>query len=208
MTPWALVPVKGFARGKSRLGELLDDGGRAALAQAMFDRVVGEVLVPLVAAGELGGVVVLTDAAEVLARAAQLGATAWLAAPTRPGRPLSAIVDEGLARVAGGGAGAGVVLMGDLPALRADDVRALVALLDRAAVVIAPDEAQAGTNALALRLPAPMPTCFCGGASLAAHRAAAEERGLAYLLCDRPGLRFDVDQPEDYARLRAGSFGA
>ena len=82
-------------------------------------------------------------------------------------------------------------------------MRALAALLDGHDVVLAPDAAGTGTNALALRVPAPMPTCFRGGESLADHVAAARARGLAFALCERAGLGFDVDQPEDYLRLRA-----
>ena len=42
MRPWALVPVKRFDQGKSRLGEVLDDAARAEVARAMFDRVLQE----------------------------------------------------------------------------------------------------------------------------------------------------------------------
>ena len=41
MKAWALVPVKRFDQGKSRLGEVLDAAARADLARAMLDRVGG-----------------------------------------------------------------------------------------------------------------------------------------------------------------------
>jgi 2-phospho-L-lactate guanylyltransferase len=197
MKPWALVPVKRFDQGKSRLGDVLDAAARAELARGLFDRGMG-VLVPLAGASELSGVLVVTDGEEVAERAAAHGAEGMLSAGVGPGRALGAIVDEALAALAARGAGSVVVLMGDLPAVAADDVRALVALLGDTDVVLAPDEARTGTNALAMRLPAPMPTRFCGGESLAAHLAEAQGRGLRAALCERRGLRIDIDRPEDY----------
>ncbi|UQA56594.1 2-phospho-L-lactate guanylyltransferase [Polyangium aurulentum] len=198
--PWALVPVKRFDQGKSRLGAVLDEAARADLARAMFDNVVG-VLAGLVRAGELGGALVVTDGPEVAERAALRGLEAEVSAGVGPGRKLGAIVDEGLARMGARGAEAALVIMADLPSLAASDVRALVALLDESDVVLAPDTARMGTNALALRLPPPMPTRFRGGDSLADHLAEARDRGLRVALCEAPGLVFDVDQPEDYRRL-------
>jgi 2-phospho-L-lactate guanylyltransferase len=201
---WALVPVKRFDQGKSRLGEALSADARADLARSMFDRVVGSVLGGLAEAGDLGGTLVVTDGDDVADRAAIHGAQAMIAAGVGPGRKLGAIIDEGLRELTARGAEAAIVIMGDLPSLEADDVRALAALLGTHDVVIAPDAAGTGTNALAVHLPAPMPTRFCGGESLADHVRDAADRGLRVAMCERPGLGFDVDQPDDYARLSAG----
>ncbi len=202
MKVWALVPVKRFDLGKSRLGEVLDEAARSELSRAMFDRVVGQVLGPLVAAGELAGALVVTDGEDVAARALTRGAEPLLSPGVGPQRKLGAVVDEALAVLTARGADAALVIMGDLPALEADDVRALKALLEGHDLVLAPDAAGTGTNALALRLPPPMPTRFPGGDSLADHVADAHAHGLHLVLCERPGLRFDVDQPQDYERLR------
>lgn len=201
--PWALVPVKRFDQGKSRLGAVLDAGARADLARRMFDQVMA-VLGALAWDGELAGVLVVTDGADVEERARALAAEVLLSAGAGPGRPLGAIVDEGVARLDERGAEAVIVIMGDLPALDRDEVRALVSLLADCDVVLAPDRAGTGTNALAMRLPAPMPTRFRGGDSLADHLTEARGRDLRVALCDRPGLRFDLDEPADYARLREG----
>lgn len=205
MKPWALVPVKRFDQGKSRLGEVLDAAARADLARTMFDRVVGRALGELVRRGEIGGTLVVTDSAEVEARSRSHGARAALLPGTGPGRALGAIVDEGLGELAAGGAGAALVIMGDLPRLEADDVRALAALLEGHDVALAPDAAGTGTNALAMRLPAPMPTRFRGGESLGDHLDEARARGLRVALCERPGFQLDVDLPEDYERIRRSS---
>jgi 2-phospho-L-lactate guanylyltransferase len=205
MKTWALVPVKRFDQGKSRLGAVLDESARAALSRVMFDRVVGEVLGGMVARGELEGALVVTDGDDVAARAQAAGAEVRLAPGVGPGRKLGVVVDEGLAALAARGAEAALVIMGDLPALEADDVRALAALLAGHDVVLAPDAEGAGTNALAMRLPAPMATRFCGGASLGDHEEGARAQGLSVARCERAGFRFDVDRPEDYVRVRAAS---
>ena len=40
MSRWALIPIKGFDRGKSRLSEVLAPSERADLARALFEHVV------------------------------------------------------------------------------------------------------------------------------------------------------------------------
>lgn len=205
MKPWALVPVKRFDQGKSRLGETLDPHARGELARAMFDRVVVRVLAGMTAEGELGGALVVTDGEEVRARAQAHGISVLVTPGTGAGRKLGAIVDEGLAWLSERGVTQALVIMGDLPELTNDDVRALAGMLDASDVVLAPDASGRGTNALAMRLPPCMPTRFCGGDSLADHVHDARARGLRVAMCERPGFGFDVDQPEDYARLREAS---
>src|SRR5690606_9522197 len=55
--PWALVPVKAFERGKSRLSPVLSDEARAAFARALFDHVLDV----LTRARTVEGVLVATD---------------------------------------------------------------------------------------------------------------------------------------------------
>ena len=70
----------------------------------------------------------------------------------------------------------------------------------KAPVVIVPDERGLGTNALLLSPPRAMNPCF-GTDSRARHAAAARNLGLASTELRLPGLGFDVDEPEDLARL-------
>jgi 2-phospho-L-lactate guanylyltransferase len=71
---------------------------------------------------------------------------------------------------------------------------------DRPSVIISPDRAHAGTNALMLRPPDALPFAF-GIGSYKAHLHAARERGLDIRVCERPHLAFDIDTAEDLARL-------
>jgi 2-phospho-L-lactate guanylyltransferase len=70
-------------------------------------------------------------------------------------------------------------------------------------VVLAPDRAGTGTNALLLRPPRSMPFAF-GAGSYARHLMLAREHGVAVATYRAAGTAFDVDRPADLAELRAG----
>ena len=70
-------------------------------------------------------------------------------------------------------------------------------------VVLAPDRAGTGTNALLLRPPGSMPFAF-GAGSYARHLALARKHGVAMATYRAAGTAFDVDGPADLAELRAG----
>jgi 2-phospho-L-lactate/phosphoenolpyruvate guanylyltransferase len=195
---WALVPAKGFDRGKSRLAPALSDGARAAFARQLFDHVVAT----LTAAGVLDGVLVATDAPEVAAAARAHGAEVRMdAGATTTPRPLANVIDAGLHDLAARGAEAALVLMADLPRLGVDDVRALVAALDAHDVVAVLADDGCHTNALGLAPPTRLPTAFGRADSFAAHVAAARASGARLALVDNPHIAFDVDGPADHERL-------
>jgi 2-phospho-L-lactate guanylyltransferase len=196
---WALVPAKGFDRGKSRLAPALSDDARAAFARQLFDHV----LAVLTASQALDGVLVATDAAEVAAAARAHGALVRMDAPDAAAR-LATVVDAGLVELAERGARAALVLMADLPRLVPDDVRVLVAALDDHDVVAARADDGRHTNALGVAPPTCLRTAFGQTDSFAAHLAAAAAAGLRVAVVDNARVAFDVDGPEDHARLRAG----
>jgi 2-phospho-L-lactate/phosphoenolpyruvate guanylyltransferase len=138
-----------------------------------------------------------------------------------PSRPLAEIVDAAGARLAvqrGMGLNEGldqarsdailegihtlVVLHGDLPNLRADDVETLIRGLPAdgsPGVAIAPDRAGTGTNALALQPPRVINFRF-GVGSFAKHAEEVDRAGVPCVAVDRAGLSFDLDTPEDLKR--------
>lgn len=197
LTVFAVVPVKPLGAGKSRLAAALSASARAALNRRLLDHALGiAARVP----GPERTVVVSRDA-DVLDRARARGMRALAEAAGDPG--LNRALDAGRAEAVRLGAGAVMVLPVDLPLLSAEDVEALIGRADgrERVVVIAPDEAAAGTNALLLAPPDAIGFRF-GAASLAAHEAAARRAGLAVEIIRRDGLAFDVDTPADLARLR------
>ena len=195
----ALIPIKRFDRGKTRLRERLDETARRALAHRMFERVLDVSL----GCPRLAGTLVVTDAEDIATLARARGASV-LADPadlaTAPERArLAQVVDAGLAQLRAQGASGALVLMADLPALEVRDLDALLDALDRADVVLAPDRRGRCTNALALRLPpaSALRTAFGRPDSLAEHEAQARALGLRVMLEANPRLALDVDIPAD-----------
>jgi 2-phospho-L-lactate guanylyltransferase len=198
MECWAVIPVKPFRAGKSRLAGLLGADDRAALNRRLF----GRVLTAALGLFKPGHVAVVTSDTLLL--------------PLMRGQGLHALEDQGgglnaalgLATrfAAERGARAIAVLPSDLPIVTTDDIKALVGALGAGArCIIAPDEQEQGTNALAL---APPDADFFrfGADSFQAHLEAAKARGMKTRILRRPGLARDLDTPDDYRAYTKGQF--
>lgn len=191
----AVIPIKRFERGKSRLGERLSDAERAQLSRSMFERV----LTASLACPELGGVLVLTDAPDIARDVRQRGAEA-LEDPDAGAPRLGALIDAAFAHLRAQGVGVALVLMADLPRVEPSDLTAMLAALDHSDLAVAPDLRGVGTNALALRLgPAAdrFKTAFGGPESLRLHMRYARELGLRAHVEENPRLGLDLDTPAD-----------
>jgi 2-phospho-L-lactate/phosphoenolpyruvate guanylyltransferase len=187
---WTVVlPLKGGPTAKSRLR------APAVLATAIALDCLDVVL----AAPGVATVVVVT--ADPVLAASATAAGARVQPESRPGRGLPAAVQDGLNAAQGRCA----VLLGDLPALRTED---LATALQRAAAVLAPepspdapqppsmafvpDAENTGTVLLTALTATAMRPSF-GPGSAAAHQTAGARR----LDLDLPRLRRDVDTPAD-----------
>jgi 2-phospho-L-lactate guanylyltransferase len=91
-------------------------------------------------------------------------------------------------------------LAGDLPLLRADEVRYLVAPADRDGVTIGRAH-DGGTNALVVRPALGMMPAFGVSRSSESHETRAREAGIAVRIVDIPGVALDVDTPSDITRI-------
>jgi 2-phospho-L-lactate/phosphoenolpyruvate guanylyltransferase len=190
---FAVVPVKDLQGTKSRLAPVVNPAARAGLTLYMMGRVVSRSL----AAGVRGACVVSPDRI-VLDEARRRGAEPLL----QESRGLNPALDEGRRWAEDRGASALLVLPADLPLLEKEDVRAVLDQMgEGGSVVISPDGARSGTNALLLRPPDALPFLF-GPDSFEAHRRAASERGIGISVCERSHLAFDLDTAEDLARLK------
>ncbi len=188
----AVVPVKDLQGTKSRLAPILDPGARAGLTLYMMGRVVGA----LKEAG-IRDVCVVSPDRIVLHEAQKRGATPL----AQESRGLNPALEEGRRRALDGGASTLLVLPADLPLLDAEDVCAVLEASGGHSVVISPDGARSGTNALLTRPPDALPFAF-GPDSFEAHLGAARKRGLEVRVCERPHLAFDLDTAGDFARLK------
>ncbi len=195
----AIVPIKELANAKTRLAAALDPSARAALVRRTLRGVLAALDLPAISAR-----LVVSPDETILRDAADVGA---LGLPQRAGGLNEGL---GLARTwaVAQGAGAILIVLGDLPLLAREDVTALLDLADRPGVaVFAPDRHGAGTNALLLAPPDALPFAF-GTGSLARHQAAATARGLHARWYDAPGTALDLDTPADLAALERLLAGA
>jgi 2-phospho-L-lactate/phosphoenolpyruvate guanylyltransferase len=200
---WAVVPYKGRHGGKQRLAGLLDEHERRTLSAAML----GDVTAALTACPGVDRVVVVTPEA-VDSDQIRDPRVSWLLEPRAPADTSADGLNGALVYMQQvalrDGARRLLIVPADLPTLTDGDVEAMLdaAGRDGAAIVIAPDQGETGTNALLLSPPDLLAPRF-GVDSFRAHRIAAYERGVEPSIVHRPGLALDVDTPGDVARLLA-----
>jgi len=189
----AVIPVKRLSAAKSRLRGAVPDAWHQELALAMLRDTVTAVL----RSAEIGRLLVVTDDPQATSAVAALGAEA---VPDRPGAGLNAAFRYGADTVAGL-AGPRAVLAGDLPALTGADLGD--ALRTAAGRSFVADTATTGTVLLTAPAGVPLDPRF-GPGSASAHAAS----GATPLAGDWPGLRQDVDTPDDLHEVLALGAGA
>ena len=185
----AILPVKNFGDAKQRLGSLLGSGSRQALAQAMFQDVLGSLR-------KVEGIeVVVVVASEPSVEFAAEEQVVLLEDDVRDGQSAAAkigiswAVDAGFERV--------LLVPGDTPLLSSTELEGLLAESPED-VVIVPDRHGTGTNGLLLRPPTVIEPSF-GPDSLKRHVAAAEAAGVPHRVERLESRMFDVDTSEDLA---------
>src|SRR5579884_2996612 len=129
----AVIPVRSFRNGKTRLADVLAPERRAALGRHLLAHVVTAAR----GSGNLGAIAIVSPDPEVLAYAASLGSGIVPVDQDGAAGGLNGALDQGRAWARAGGAGALLILFSDLPRLTAGDVRALTRA--SSTVAIAPD---------------------------------------------------------------------
>lgn len=206
---WAVVPYRGHS-GKQRLAGFLSGSERRDVILALL----GDVLDALEAVATIERVFVVAPSTTRLP--SEAGARIELLAERDGGGSDEPVgLNPALVRAQAKAMAAGVdrllIVPADLPVLSAGDVEAVLHASETFAgpdgVVIAPDGADGGTNALLLAPPAMLPPRF-GVDSFRAHLALASELGVDAAVVRRAGLALDLDTPADVARLlRVGTSG-
>lgn len=198
-----VIPMKDLARAKSRLAEILPPDARRALVLEMLRRVLATLLPGrehhgTVAPADIESVWIMSADPTILALTTELGARP-LHDPTAD---LNAALEWARTVVTAAGADALLIIPADVPRITPADLAGLTASLQAgSALVIAPDRAGHGTNALGLRLPSPLPFQF-GPDSFAQHLETARRLGLTAQIYASPTLALDVDTPEDFTQYR------
>ena len=190
---WTVVPVRGYARGKSRLAAVLDPGARLRLNRRLL---LATLRVIARWRGDLRRCVVVSPCPRALATARSEGAVALAEVPPRGLNQAAAL---GAAYARRHGARGILVLPCDLPGLTPAALKALARGARRLRqVAIAPDRKRSGTNALLLTAPGRFEFQF-GADSFSRHELQAARRGYGVSICARAELAFDLDTPEDLA---------
>jgi 2-phospho-L-lactate guanylyltransferase len=195
MRTLAILPVKSFGAAKQRLSDLLGQGSREALAQAMFS----DVLASLRRAKGVDVVAVVTGDARAESaagggRVLVLRDRAQTGQSDAAGCGIEHALEACFERV--------LLVPGDTPLI---DPLEIDGMLTRASAegldaVIVPDRAGTGTNGLLLRPPDAFRPSF-GPGSLERHVEAAAAAGLRYRVEAIGSLMHDVDTPDDLADL-------
>ncbi|MFM9032785.1 MAG: 2-phospho-L-lactate guanylyltransferase, partial [Mycobacterium sp.] len=192
-----IIAVKRLDAAKSRLSALFGAGARERVVLAMLvDTIAAAGAVPAVRS-----ITVVTPDEMVAAAARELGAVV-VADLTPEGHPdpLNNAILTACAPVSATTPNI-VVLQGDLPALRAGELSDALAAAERHRRSFVADRQGGGTCALfAFGVP---PDPRFGRDSARRHR----DSGAVELLGDWPGLRCDIDTPEDLAEARGLGLG-
>lgn len=195
---WAIIPIKDLSRAKQRLSSLLTSDERRNLGLAMLE----DVLSAVTGAKSLTGVMLVSADPDACHMAQGFGvrilndegSDGLNQAVTSAAQLLA---QEGIPRI--------VVLHGDMPLAKPDEIERLIAALGPApALSIAPDSARNGSNAMAISPPGVIPFRY-GRHSFTAHLQEAARKNIAPKVLDLPGLAFDVDAPEDLFALAAAA---
>ena len=180
MDAHVLVPLKALDRAKSRLADALSADERAELMRSLLERVVGVVR-------EAG-----VDRITVVTAEPIEGYDIWLDRGLAWNDALAAAAVEVVTTpiVA--------VISADLPLVQPDEVEELLEATPAQGIAIA-RALDGGTNAVSMRPPGLVRTHFGEPQSAAVHAGL----GVEHVVVDLPGLAFDVDTPEDLARMHA-----
>lgn len=197
---WAVIPIRSLKEGKTRLASALEASAREHLNREFLSHTLTVTnAVPL-----LKGVLVVSADMAALDLAREQGAHALIESPPRGLNPALTMASSWLAKR---GANHVMSVSADLPYLTTEDLMAVLDLAlgkdgtARAAVTIAPDEDEQGTNVMVVSPPGVLLYQY-GIDSFGRHRAQARKNGMLVHVIRRPGLLFDVDSPEDLVKWR------
>lgn len=199
MKTWAVLPVKPLVRGKSRLAPVLSPAQREKLSLGMLLHNI-QLLKSL---GCISNILVISRDTKVLSIARDLG----VYTVQESGQPeLNPALMRASKLIHTWGGEAMLILPSDIPLVSAEDIEQIVHLgRFPATMVIAPDTARDGTNALFVHPPGLIPYSY-GTGSFQRHIAEAELAGATVEVYESERLALDVDTPPDldeYVRLAA-----
>ena len=202
MNATAILPVKRFARAKTRLlSDAIGPPERAALLRAML----GDVLRAVMEVASVERVIVVTGerrAERIALRIAREARSQLevLQDPADPGHSEAATL--GIVRAKALGADCVALLPGDCPLLAPAELEAALERMERGVVAVVPDRHGTGTNGLLMSPPDAIGPAF-GPDSSDRHVDRAARAGWRPVLEELPSLALDLDTADDLEALRA-----
>lgn len=201
----ALIPVKGFTGAKQRLASLLSAAEREVLAEAMLRDVLGQVVL----ARGIEAVFVVTADTRVAQLASSLGARVVREHEERGETEAVALA---LAEMKECGVQAALVVPGDIPLLRSDDIEFVLEQVSSEISVsplalVVPSHDRMGTNALLLFPPDVIQLRF-GYDSFSYHLSEVAAKGLSSRVLENERIALDIDTPEDLERFLLAGGGS
>jgi 2-phospho-L-lactate guanylyltransferase len=193
----AVVPVKSLGAGKSRLLPELSRKHLEALSLAMLEDLLGA----LQATPSLIRVAVATPDDRVAERTRELGAEALHG----PDDGLNSALDAAAGKMGLSEDAPLLVVLGDIPGARSEELEALFATLaemEPGPAVVLAASGDGGTSALLRRPHSAIPSQF-GPQSAARHREGAAAAGVPLRELELPSLATDLDCREDLERFLA-----
>jgi 2-phospho-L-lactate guanylyltransferase len=172
---------------------------RRTLALAML----GDVLTALRDTKLFEQVLLVSRDERALLCAPDLGVTGL---PERGSRGYSAAANQAAVAAGESGVDGLLVLPGDVPLVRPDDIQALVEAVNGAPVGLVPSQRRDGTNAVLAKPPGVLRFRF-GRGSFAAHLRQASALG-EYRVVELANLALDLDTPDDLRSLLTQHGGA
>lgn len=190
MIDWALIPVKSFDVGKSRLRKVFTLQELILLNISLFQ----STFLKVKDSGQFAHILVVSRDESALEWAeANHGESLC----EECDETLNSALAQGLAWIASHGAGSVLILPTDIPLLTVDDLFSLCAYQPNdPGLLIVPDHMELGTNALLLTRPDLLKPQF-GTNSFQAHCQQAEQLHLHQIIYLNRHLQQDIDTPED-----------
>ncbi len=195
MNVFAIIPVKGFERAKTRMSGLLTLEERVSLSSLMLENTLQALCgahslqrLLVVSNDRRAGEIASTHGAEFLHEASESGVNSAVA-----------ISDEYSIK---NGADASIVIPQEMPLLDPAGIEVMCRLAEgeERCIVLCPSQRYDGTNAL-LRKPSTVISTFFDDNSYESHVRAARDSGVPVRLYFSKNLMCDIDTPEDASQL-------
>ncbi len=194
MIRWAILPVKKYSIGKSRLQHFFSEAELAELNQQLFE----STFTKLKETPGIDNILVVSREQHALQWSRNHGGIALLEDDPST---LNSAISKAQNYVCDAGGGRIMVLPSDLPLMTSKDLLNLIGLADgERQLVIVPDHHQSGTNALIMSEPELIRPSF-GSGSFRKHTRQAMERNANLVIYLNENIQWDLDTSLELYRI-------